>query len=210
MSRTTQGVLMAFVIVLAIAAVMLVANAVKGTSPPPGAGQPMPEDFALGPAVDDDTAQPAGATAFEPPAGSDAEEMVKQYVLASFPNWSAKVVAHDGDWRSATVRVRSAEDGLALDVELVWDGELGDYVISRVRRAKSSTAAARPAVPDGVRDAISGHPRLGRLGQVAIEAKKITSSDALVVLRATEGTWRVYLKRRGNVWAIINARKLGK
>ncbi len=154
----------------------------------------------------------AADTTAEPPEADTAAEMVKLYALASLPGWQAEVARHDDEWRSATVRAKSPDGKASLDIDLVWDQDLADYVVVAARAAGVQAPAPKPGagdgLPAGVKAAIDGHAKLGKLAGRTLRLDRLTSADALVVVKAGSAAWRVYLKRRGEQWAIINARQL--
>lgn len=152
------------------------------------------------------------AVSGQPLSGEDTKTTILTYALASLPDWDAKILRHDEAWRAVTVRATSPDRKVSLDIELVWDKDLGDYVVTTARAADTSAAPQRAAkasgIPQGIMAAISGHPRLGKLSGSTIEMKKLTSADALVVIRSDAGAWRVYLKHRDGHWVISDARQL--
>jgi hypothetical protein len=165
------------------------------------------------PAAPTDNLQEESAPVMSPQA-EQAEETVKQYVLAGLPQWETEVVRHDEEWRSATVRARSPDGKVALDIDLIWDKDLGDYTIVAAKVAEAQltqpgpTQGGRVEVPGEITRAIDNHPRLGKLAGRTIHLKKLTSDDVLLILKSSGHSWRVYLKRKGNHWAIINAKPI--
>ena len=145
-----------------------------------------------------------------PPDPSEAPEVVRQYVLMSFPNWRAKVVEHDDDWRFATVRVTPEDGSVALDVQVVWDQQLGDYAIAQVNVAKQAGkgGAGSKREHQEILDAVAAHPRFSKLPSRILTVQKATSVDAVVVLRSSKGVWRIYLRRSDAGWQIKKARQI--
>lgn len=147
------------------------------------------------------------------PAATGEDErtsLILELALASLPGWEGKIVAHDDNWISATVRATSPDGKVKLDVRVSWDTELGDYeVVSATPVAAPQRATTRKSViPQGVVEAIVSRPTFSALPDRKLIPKEVTEKTAVIAVQGGGAQWRVTLERRGEKWVITEARKL--
>jgi hypothetical protein len=173
-------------------------------APPAGAEQPGGEEAAGGAPGE----QPAGGKGMllPMPPKEQRAETITQYALSSMPGWDSKVVSHDDEWKTATVRAVSPDGKISLDIYVAWDKELGDYAVTAAEAAGAAKATA--AVPKGILDAIDANPKLKALIDKKVSVRRLTSNDATVLVQSEAGKFRVYLKQKGGHWSIVKARQL--
>jgi pyruvate/2-oxoglutarate dehydrogenase complex dihydrolipoamide acyltransferase (E2) component len=174
-------------------------------APPAAAGAPpAPQAPPEGPSAPPEN-QPAPLSMPQP---SQREATIVEYALMSLPNWRAKVVRHDDQWRAATVRAVSPDGQVALDLDVVWNEEVGDYEVVRAAPSQRLPGGEASLLPAGLAAAIAGHPVLGKLPAPRLGVVKLTAAEAIVRLSSPRGVWRVYLKRRDERWVIVTAKRL--
>ena len=181
------------------------AEAPSGETEKPEADQPAekaaPEEAA--PAEKPDT----GKAALLPmPSMAQRPETITQYALASLPGWQSKIVTHDPDYKSGTVRATSPDGKVSLDIDVKWDKELGDYSVTDAEGAGAAKATA--AVPKGIMDALDANAKFKGLPDRKVSVKRLTSHDVTVHVQSDIKKWQVYMKVKAGHWMIIKAREL--
>ena len=142
--------------------------------------------------------------------GEERRSSILELALTSLPGWAGKIVAHDANWATATVRATSPDRKVSLDIRVVWDSELGDYEVVSAVPALGSRPASNPAaaVPEGIAQAIAARPTFAALPDRKLIPKQIADNAAVIVVQGGGAAWKVALQRRDGQWVITDARKL--